>query len=125
MNIKVKLNSNQYNAVFNVAASFTGEQSKIVGSKLMEYIKSIAVDGEKIKDEAEFEFEPKLLDGFFIGVTEIIKTDKTTTNDVLQLKEICSLLKMRNRFSKMVDEVVEKVAENKEEFDYDAGEFDA
>lgn len=123
--IKFTLDENEYNSVFMVASSISGEKSKIASSKIVEIIRDEVQKGATKDDDGKdiipktitIDLSKRLLDGFFIGITEKTKDDKITTNDVVQLKSICTKLKMKNRFENFVNQELESIPENTEAFD--------
>ena len=120
--ITIKLDNGQYNGIFGVASNFTGEKSKIAATKIMDIIRDkvqASAEGEKLPETISVDFPKKVLDGFYIGITEKVKDEKITTQDVIQLKTVCQILKMKSRFEKFVDAELESIPENTEAFDED------
>lgn len=118
--IDVKLSNQEYNVIFGIASSLTGDKSKFAATKVMDLIRDEVQkgsEGDKLPDEISVKFPKKILDGFYIGMTEKTKEEKVTTQDILQIKGVCQVLKMKNRFEKFVDEELKSIPENTESFD--------
>lgn len=123
--IKFTLDENEYNSVFMVASSISGEKSKIASSKVMELVREEVQKGatkdsdgkDVLPKSITVELPKKVLDGFFLGLTEKVKEEKITTNDVIQLKAVSARLKMKNRFENFVKQELDSIPENTESFD--------
>lgn len=118
--IKITLDDQAYNAVYGLSSTFAGEKSKIIGVKVMDLIREAVVAGTKDDVNPKtitLDFPKKYLDGIYVGVTEVIKKAEITTTDVLNLKNICQILKMKNRFETLVEKELESIPENDEAFD--------
>lgn len=119
-NIKITLDSQAYNAIYGLTSTFAGEKSKIIGLKVMDLIREAVVSGTKEDVNPQtitLDFPKKYLDGVYIGVTEVIKKSEITTTDVLNLKNICQVLKMKNRFETLVEKELASIPESEEAFD--------
>lgn len=118
--IKITLDSQAYNAIYGLNSTFAGEKSKIIGVKVMDLIREAVVAGTKDDVNPEtivVDFPKKYLDGIYVGVTEVIKKPEVTTTDVLNLKSICQVLKMKNRFDTLVEKELESLPESEDAFD--------
>lgn len=118
--IKITLDTQAYNAIYGLNSTFSGEKSKIIGVKVMDLIREAVVAGTKDDVNPEtivVDFPKKYLDGIYVGVTEVIKKPEVTTTDVLNLKSICQVLKMKNRFESLVEKELESLPESEDAFD--------
>lgn len=123
--IKFTLEENEYNSIYMIASSISGEKSKIAASKILELIKDEVQKGAGKDSEGKdtlpstitVDLPKRVLDGFFLGLTEKVKEDKITTNDVMQLKLACAKLKMKSRFENFVKQELESIPENTDAFD--------
>lgn len=127
--IEIKLSEDEYNAVFTVVSAISGTYSKVAASKALELIRSEVQAGlvdQVPPDTITVSFPRKILDGVFLGITEKAKDEKVTCRDILHLKTISTLLKMKVRFEKFADAELEKMPDNEDLFDFEVfeGEFD-
>jgi hypothetical protein len=119
-NIQYTLSEQTYNAIYGIASTISGEKSKVAASKLIEIIKEEVTKnakGEELPESITVDVPRKVLDGFYIGITEKIKDEKITTNDVMLMREVCTLLKMRGRIDNFIKAELESIPDNDEAFD--------
>lgn len=119
-NIQYTLSEQTYNAIYGIASTISGEKSKVAASKLIEIIKEEVTKnakGEELPKSITIDVPRRVLDGFYIGITEKIKDEKITTNDVLLMREVCTLLKMRGRIDNFIKAELETIPENDEALD--------
>ena len=121
--IKITMNSMEYNAVYAVVSSLTGTFSKVAATKTIDLItnavKASSSDEGKLPEKITVEFARKVLDGLYFGLTEKVKDEKINAQDVMQLKQVSAVLKMKGRFEKFIDTEIENITASDEEFDLD------
>lgn len=117
--IDFTLATEEYNGVFGIASTLSGS-NKFAAAKVMEIIQkevSSKMEGDVLPKTITISFTRKVLDGFYISLTEKAKEEKTSTQDLLQIKSICALLKMKNRFEKFMETEIESLKESEDAFD--------
>jgi hypothetical protein len=120
--IKVVLGFEEYNAIFGLAGSISGVYGTVAAAKVRDIISTEAqkyAKGEELPRSITVEFPKKTLDGFYLGLTEKVLEKEINTNNLIQIKAIASILKMKGRMEKFLDAEFAKLPVNEDEFDMD------
>lgn len=120
--IKVVLNFEEYNAIFGLAGTITGIYGTVGASKVREIITAEVqkyAKGDDLPKSITVEFPKKVLDGFYLGLTEKVLEKDINTNSLMQIKAIATILKMKGRMEKFIDTEFAKIPTNEEDFDMD------
>lgn len=118
--IKIILTKDEYNAVFALAGVITGQFGTVSASKIRDIISAevqrCAVNAVLPKS-ITINIPKKVLDGFYIGLTDKTKEAEINTLAIFQIKAVASILKMKGRIEKFLESEFEKTPVNDEEFD--------
>ena len=118
--IKIVLNVDEYNAIFGLAGNINGVYGTVASAKIRDLISAevqkYSVEGQLPKS-VTLDIPKKVLDGFYLGLTEKTKDKDLNTMSLVQIKAVAAVLKMKGRMEKFLDAEFEKIPENDEEFD--------
>ena len=103
--MNITLNTNEYNAVFQLLSALTGKAS-IVANKLISQIRNLADEGKA--KEIDIIVENYELELILKGIGELAVAPKSTAQDIDFLTHIASLLKIKGAFVKHLDELLDK-----------------
>lgn len=119
--IKITLQNAEYNVVFQLASGLSGSSSKVAATRAIELIREAVGPQTKegvLPESITVDFPRNVLDGLYLGIVEKAKEEKITASDVLQLKAVSTILRMKGRFDKFIDtELANIKSEEEEEFD--------
>lgn len=118
--LKIVLNVDEYNAIFGLAGTINGVYGTVASAKIRDLISAevqkYSVDGQ-LPQSVTLDIPKKVLDGFYLGLTEKTKDKELNTLSLVQIKAVAAVLKMKGRMEKFLDAEFEKIPENSDEFD--------
>jgi hypothetical protein len=118
--LKIVLNVDEYNAIFGLAGTINGVYGTVASAKIRDLISAevqkYSNDGQLPKS-ITLDIPKKILDGFYLGLTEKTKEKDLNTLSLVQIKAVAAVLKMKGRMEKFLDAEFEKIPENSEDFD--------
>ena len=119
--LEIKLNHDEYNGLHQALGNMIGLGPCTAATTVQDLIANEARNGivtipatDKKPEEQVFpqniiiKVERKVLDVLYIGLQELSKKDKITVPELLQIKGIAVLLKMKNRIEKHIKNEFDK-----------------
>lgn len=99
-----------------MASSIKGLYSKVAASKvstLIEDTVKAGVTGEgdtaKLPSQIVIELDSRLLDGMYLGLTEVALEEKVTAQDIKVIGSIAKIIKCKSRFEAFLEKHLESL----------------
>lgn len=126
-NIEITLAQITYEGLYQALGAITGLGAATAATTIQELIGTQVRAGVTTVDDKDvmphtitISVERKVLDALYVGLQDLLRKDKITVTDLLQIKSIAAILKMRNRIENYISAEFAKLnIVNDEAFDSD------
>lgn len=117
--ITLVLTDTQYNAIYGLCNLMEGTYSRHAGSTMIKLIGDAvraASTPEDIAKSITIEVKRNILDGVYLGMTEVVQGSKCNAADILTLTNISRILKVSKRFVAFLDVELSKIPQSDDSF---------